>query len=176
MTIAVLDGDELHITVVERSIVVSVAEAGTRPELEMLADRLNRFAVNANVMSQDLHRRGLNLNPIDDIQLFVERHLVKTRGYWRHLSDPPVDNGRAAGELPQEMVLRFQLKGHVSSEISRLRGIYHKMIPDKSLPLVKDDKRPRRARLNIYMSFNVAMAIICASRALQMYVTGEPFL
>jgi hypothetical protein len=63
MTIVVLDGDELHIEVVDRRIVVSAAEAGNRSESEMRPDRLNSFAVSANVMAQDLHWRSLNSTP-----------------------------------------------------------------------------------------------------------------
>jgi hypothetical protein len=132
MTILVLDGDELQIKVVERSIVVSAAEAGNRSELEMLTDRVNKFAVNANVMAQDLHWRSLKLNPINDVQRFVGRCVVKTKSYWRHLSHPPTYNGRADGELPQDTVLRFLQIGHVSSEVNRLRSIYCKIIRVKS--------------------------------------------
>jgi len=175
MKIAVLEGDGLRIRVAEQNIVIGVDETSCREELEKLAARLNRFAANTNGLARDLKARGLDLNPVEDIQLFVERHLAKTKVYWRHLSDPPPDNGRLAGELPPEMIMRFELNAHVSTETGRLTGVYHKMVPDKSKPGAPD-KRPFLPRLNVYTSFSVVMACMCAGRALQMYVTGEPFL
>lgn len=175
MKVAELEEDGLHIQTAEHKFVVGLDEAGTVLELEKLADRLNRFAIEADGLARELKVRGLSLNPADDIELFVGRHLVKTREYWQHLFNTAQDKGRPAGELPEEMVLRFALKAHGMTELGRLTGIYYKMLPDKGGATTKE-KRPLIPRLNVYTSFSVVMAFMCAGRAIQMYVTGEPFL